>query len=125
MPWDASLSRFGVFPDIMPRWYAPMFQTPMSSPMMTTMIGFLPPGWATFALAAASNRALSASTQQEPSAGWQAAGAAVVASVAGAGSARDDDSRRPEATAHPPSPPTTSMSRGTSFELRSMTYLLG
>src|SRR5258706_4830962 len=40
MPSDASLSRFGVFPDIIPRWYAPMLNQPTSSPMMTRMFGF-------------------------------------------------------------------------------------
>src|SRR6476660_3625632 len=39
MPSDASLSRFGVFPDMMPRWYAPMLNQPTSSPMMTIMFG--------------------------------------------------------------------------------------
>src|SRR3954453_15887741 len=39
MPCEASLSRFGVFPDIMPRWYAPMLNQPTSSPMMTSMFG--------------------------------------------------------------------------------------
>src|SRR5271155_1295238 len=41
MPSLASLSRFGVLPAINPRWYAPMFHMPISSPMMTTMLGFL------------------------------------------------------------------------------------
>src|SRR6266700_7903378 len=41
MPSLAILSRFGVRPAIMPRWYAPMFHMPMSSPMMTRMLGCL------------------------------------------------------------------------------------
>jgi len=40
MPSFAILSRFGVRPAINPRWYAPMFHMPMSSPMMTRMLGF-------------------------------------------------------------------------------------
>src|SRR5713101_586837 len=44
MPSLAILSRFGVRPAIMPRWYAPMFHMPMSSPMMKRMLGFL--SWA-------------------------------------------------------------------------------
>src|SRR5262245_25501085 len=39
MPSDASLSRFGVLPDIIPRWYAPMLNQPTSSPIMTSMFG--------------------------------------------------------------------------------------
>src|SRR5215471_17701820 len=39
MPSDASLSRFGVFPDMIPRWYAPILNQPTSSPMMTRMFG--------------------------------------------------------------------------------------
>src|ERR1035438_971222 len=39
MPSLASLSRLGVRPAIIPRLYAPMFHMPMSSPMMTTMLG--------------------------------------------------------------------------------------
>src|SRR5208282_2283742 len=39
MPWEASLSRFGVLPDMIPRWYAPMLNQPTSSPMMTRMLG--------------------------------------------------------------------------------------
>src|SRR5215471_13228407 len=39
MPCPASLSRFGVLPDIMPRWYAPMLNHPTSSPMMTRILG--------------------------------------------------------------------------------------
>src|SRR5277367_4980192 len=41
MPSDASLSRFGVLPDMIPRWYAPMLNHPTSSPMITRMLGFL------------------------------------------------------------------------------------
>src|SRR5437879_6300872 len=40
MPSEASLSRFGVLPAIMPRWYAPMLNHPTSSPMTTRMLGF-------------------------------------------------------------------------------------
>src|ERR1700752_3949744 len=42
MPSDASLSRFGVLPDIIPRWYAPTLNQPTSSPMITRMLGFCP-----------------------------------------------------------------------------------
>src|SRR3989442_1202502 len=35
-------SMLGVLPPIMPRWYALRFHMPTSSPMMTTMLGFLP-----------------------------------------------------------------------------------
>src|SRR5215475_7326550 len=41
MPCDASLSRLGVFPDMIPWWYAPMLNQPTSSPIMTIMFGFL------------------------------------------------------------------------------------
>src|SRR5215470_19762356 len=41
MPSDASLSRFGVLPDMIPRWYAPILNQPTSSPMMTRMFGGL------------------------------------------------------------------------------------
>ena len=40
MPCDASLSRFGVLPDIMPWLYAPILNQPTSSPMMTIIFGF-------------------------------------------------------------------------------------
>src|SRR5438309_2433206 len=41
MPSLAILSRLGVRPAIKPRLYAPMFHIPMSSPMMTRMLGLL------------------------------------------------------------------------------------
>jgi hypothetical protein len=31
---------FGVLPAITPRWYAPMFHIPMSSPVITMMFGW-------------------------------------------------------------------------------------
>src|SRR5271169_1348053 len=40
MPSDASLSRFGVRPAMMPWLYTPMFDHPTSSPMMKIMFGF-------------------------------------------------------------------------------------
>src|SRR5437016_7798719 len=46
MPSLAILSRLGVRPAIKPRLYAPMFHIPMSSPMMTRMVGFLSCAWA-------------------------------------------------------------------------------
>src|SRR5207237_3026294 len=42
----AILSRLGVRPAIKPRWYAPMFHMPISSPMIKTMLGFLSCAWA-------------------------------------------------------------------------------
>src|SRR5271167_2400089 len=41
MPSDASRSRFGVLPAMMPWLYAPMLAQPMSSPMMRIMLGLL------------------------------------------------------------------------------------
>src|SRR5271156_1730024 len=41
MPSLASLSRFGVLPDMIPWLYAPMLNHPTSSPMITRMLGFL------------------------------------------------------------------------------------
>ena len=39
MPSEASLSRLGVRPAMMPWLYAPILNQPMSSPMMTMMLG--------------------------------------------------------------------------------------
>src|SRR5262245_9714619 len=86
MPWDANLSRFGVLPAMIPRWYAPMLNQPTSSPMMNTMFGFLP-----FLAGASFWPALmrwvpggEPSGQQPRSAGWGAAGLAAVGWVGGA-----------------------------------------
>src|SRR5215510_3908047 len=39
-PWEASVSRFGVLPNVMPREETPRFHLPMSLPMMQTMWDF-------------------------------------------------------------------------------------
>src|SRR6266566_9008574 len=52
MPSLAILSRLGVRPAIKPRLYAPMFHIPMSSPMMTRILG-LSAAWAQTARSAA------------------------------------------------------------------------
>src|SRR5262245_1634695 len=44
MPSEARRSKLGVRPAMIPRWYAPTLNQPMSSAMMTMMFGFLPLG---------------------------------------------------------------------------------
>src|SRR3954452_24919188 len=46
----------------MPRWYAPMFHIPMSSPMMNRIFGFLPFCWATADRSAAESSMSAASS---------------------------------------------------------------
>src|SRR5882672_9052755 len=58
MPSLAILSRLGVRPAIKPRWYAPMFHIPMSSPMMKRMLGFLSCACAEAATSTAINGAI-------------------------------------------------------------------
>src|SRR6516164_6738344 len=36
---DGFATMFGVLPDMIPRWYAPILNQPTSSPMMTRMLG--------------------------------------------------------------------------------------
>src|SRR3954469_1192550 len=102
-----------------------MFQMPMSSPMMTTMFGFLP-AWAaaadTFSLWALIAVSVALSTPLQQSSPPLGRGAGFVALTVW--SAFTSESSRPLDAAHPPPAPTASAIRTGRFAFRNIVRLL-